>query len=55
MGIIVRIDKKLYKEIKRIQDEFKARGIVISFPEASRVWRMKVKRVDKRWKFPEFS
>jgi hypothetical protein len=52
---LARIDKKMFEEIRKLQKEFEANGVKISFSEASRLWRQKLKKPDKKWKFPKFS
>lgn len=55
MGILARIDRKMFDEIKRIQERYRENGIDISFAEASRIYRESMKKIKRTWKFPEFT
>lgn len=55
MGVVVRIPKRMFKEIKKLQTELtRQRGEFVSFQTACSEYRKKLKRYGK-WKFPEFS
>jgi len=49
MGIIARIPKDIYKEIKEIQRKYKLEnGIDISFPKAMRLWKKRLLKESKK-------
>ena len=41
---LVRMPKKVAKEIKEIQKEFKGRGIKLTFPQAVMIWNERKKQ-----------
>jgi len=58
MGIVVRIPRDVYKEVKKIQEQFRIEnGVELEFSKAMKIWVKKIKNrgQPRGHRFPDFS